>query len=250
VKSRHGNTKDRLGERWLSSEKCWMTIIASRGVLDCDIQFDDGTIVYNRQYDDIKKGYIRNPMHRSVCGVGYLGIGKYLPSINRKCTKEYVAWSSMISRCHNLRFPSYKEITVCEEWHNFQVFAEWFENNYKSHMEGWHLDKDILKKGNKIYSPETCTFVPRDINMLFVKCNKSRGKYPIGVRESGDKFKVECNIYGKYKYLGTFNTIEEAFQAYKIAKEAEIKRVAEIWKPQLAPPTYQVLLNYKVEITD
>jgi len=133
----------------------------------------------------------------------------------------------------------------------FQNVAKWQEVNWKSWMDSsWDLDKDILKKGNKIYSPETCCFVPQEINKLLCKANSIRGKYPIGVKKSGNRFEAKLYIDNNPIYLDTFNTPEEAFQAYKIAKEAHIKEVADKWKGKITEPTYQALYTYKVEITD
>ena len=143
---------------------------------------------------------------------------------------------------------SYKNTIVCEEWHNFQNFAEWMENNYNPEtMKGWQLDKDILIKGNKIYSPETCSFVPKEINTLILKSYKKRGELPIGVRAlpSGRYQARTAN-----KVYGTFDTPEEAIQAYKTAKEKHIKEVADKWRGKITDQVYQAMYNYKVEIID
>ena len=55
---------------------------------------------------------------------------------------------------------------------------------------------------------------------------------------------------GKSEYLGSFNTEIEAFNAYKVAKEAFVKEVAEKWKSQIDKRAYDSLMNYTVEITD
>ena len=139
---------------------------------------------------------------------------------------------------------------VAEEWYCFQTFAQWHKENKKSHMKSWQLDKDILVKGNKIYSPETCCFVPQEVNTLFVKNNINRGKYPIGVSKVGNKFVSFIKTIDKSVYLGTFTTPEEAFEAYKTAKEAHIKEVADKWRELIDPRVYQALYKYEVEITD
>ena len=118
------------------------------------------------------------------------------------------------------------------------------------------LDKDILVKGNKTYSPNTCVFVPQNINTLFIKSNKIRGKYPIGVTFNKDKnkYQAQCNtlINGKNmkKTLRLYNTIEEAFNAYKQFKEANIKQIADYYKENIPDKLYEAMYNYKVEITD
>lgn len=139
-----------------------------------------------------------------------------------------------------------------DTWIDFQNFfanrhPEWFEENY---IEGWQLDKDILVKGNKIYSPETCCFVPSCINNLFIKSNKIRGEFPIGVSKRKDKYISQIQKSKKVKYIGMFETLLEAFDAYKVEKEKHIKNIADEYKDYLNPKVYEALYKYKVEITD
>ena len=190
----------------------------------------------------------------SVLGIGYKGDGRFNTSINGKHTKIYQSWKGMLQRCYSTksfkRNPCYVDKKVCEEWHNFQNFAEWMEKNYNPEiMEGWHLDKDILIKGNKIYSPETCCFVPPEINYLFVR-NSGDREYPIGVTYKENAFRATLNKKDKSYHIGRFKTPEEAFQAYKTAKENYIKEVAEEWKNVIPHFLYTLLINYQVEITD
>jgi hypothetical protein len=187
--------------------------------------------------------------NKTVYGIGYIGEGNYKITVNKQRTNISNTWKNMLQRCYKglKTHPSYIGVTVCNEWHNFQIFANWFQQNS---VEGFVLDKDILIKGNKIYSPETCAFVPEEINYLFLKCNKKRGVYPIGVSLVHNKFQVTLRKNKKTFNLGRFNTIEEAFQVYKDAKEQHIKEVADKWKDFIDPRVYQAMYNYKVEITD
>ena len=159
----------------------------------------------------------------------------------------------MLERCYSKKKhkkrPTYVESYVDNRWHNFKTFAEWSECNWKHWMdETWHLDKDILIKGNKIYSPETCCFVPRTINTLFTKSEAKRGDYPIGVSKEKNYRKFKATF--KKTTLGRYTTAEEAFQAYKDAKEKYIKEVADKWKGLISDKVYQAMYNYQVEITD
>lgn len=123
--------------------------------------------------------------------------------------------------------------------------------NWKEYMDSsWHLDKDILIKGNKVYSPDTCCLVPQEINILFVKCNINRGDLPIGVIEINGRFSSSVSKNNKIRHLGKFNTLEEAFESYKFAKEKHIKEVADKWRDKLDPRVYEAMYNYEVEITD
>ena len=252
-----GEIKDRLNEIGYNNNGERMTIVRYGNCKDIDIQFDDGTIIENRKYVEFKRGSVKNPMTPSVYCVGYFGIGDYKSrDENGKHTKCYDTWHSVHGRCYDPKlhekYPTYENCTVCEEWNNYQNYAIWhIENYYEIENEIMTLDKDILKKGNKIYSPDTCVFVPNSINVLFVKSNKIRGEYPIGVSKHGNKLRATLNkCDGKQIYLGTYDTVEEAFFAYKKAKEAYIKEVAEKYKGKIDPRAYEAMMKYEVEITD
>lgn len=166
----------------------------------------------------------------------------------------YRTWKSMLERCYSDKYhqkePAYICCSVCEEWKVYSVFKRWFDENY---VEGYALDKDILVKGNKVYSPDTCCFVPNEINALFIKHDGKRGKYPIGVSANNKKFCARINVFQKGSvWLGSFNTPKEAFVAYKFAKEAHIKEMATQYfnDGKITEKVYNALMNYRVEITD
>lgn len=222
--------------------------------VDCyTVKFNDikNTIVECVQFVHIQEGNIRNPNHPSKYGVGYEGQGKFRFQLDKKETKCAKNFSSMLERCYSEKWhitkPSYIGCKVIKQWECFQNFAEWYYNNYK---EGWELDKDILVKGNKIYSPETCCFVPQEINCLFTKSNNSRGELPIGVSKNGKRYEAKCRIDGIQVPLGTYVTPKEAFEVYKLAKEREIKRIADKWRSFIEERVYQAMYNWVVEITD
>lgn len=210
---------------------------------------DTNTIVRNREYSKFLKGQITNPEYPTVCGVGYIGIGEYKSHDGSKVTPQYQCWNDMLKRVYGNRehCKRYVDCSVCDEWLNFQNFARWYdENYYVVEGERTELDKDILVKNNRIYSPDTCVFVPRTINILFTKNNAKRGKFPIGISASGDNFRVRCGS----KYLGSFNDIDSAFNAYKIEKERMLKETAEKYKDAIPKILYDALYKYKVEIDD
>ena len=250
--------EDRTGETRVNNNGEEMRIVRYSNKNDIDVQFTkDGTIVEHKQYGNFKRGNVKNPMTPSVYGVGFIGVGDYKSvDENGKNTKCYDTWKHMYARCYDPKlqekYPTYKGCTVCKEWHNYQEFVKWdYENYYEVGNEKMTLDKDILCKGNKIYSPETCVYVPTSINVLFTKRNNERGEYPIGVYKKGNKFVAQLNKGdGKQIYLGLFNTPEEAFLAYKQAKEEYIKEVAEEYKGKIDNRAYEALMNYEVEIDD
>lgn len=245
---------DRTGEIGYNNQGLKMCIEKYINKRNIDVKFENNYIAKNRCYEDFKRGQIKNPYFPSVCGVGYLGEGKYKTYKNGNYTKEYKFWHEMIRRCYGHdkkeRNPTYENCVVCEEWHNFQIFAKWFEENYYE-IEGERMcfDKDILVKGNKIYSPNTCCFVPICINNLFVKNNKNRGKLPIGVYKEGNKY--VANLYkNKAIRLGSFDTEIQAFNIYKKYKEKHIKDMANKYKYIIPNNLYNAMYDYIVEIID
>ena len=253
---------DRTGEEKVNSFGSKMVVKEYRNNKDIDVYFPEYDWTFEHaQYISFKKGNIKCPYEPRYFGKGYLGEGKYAMSENGKLTDEYKIWYNMLDRCYDSKFqkrePTYKGCKVEDYLLNFQHMGEWIEKNYyEVHGEVMHLDKDILCKGNKIYSRDTCIFVPKRINSLFVKCDKSRGKDPIGVDQlpSGN-YRVHCNNgYGKYIYLGVYSTKEEAFRVYKKYKEKVIKEVIDSYEGKIPEAFYsrlkEAMYNYKVEITD
>lgn len=213
------------------------------------------------KYQNFVKGSVKNPYFPSICGVGIIG-EKYPVSINCKTTKEYDAWRRMIVRCFNEWYkenrPAYKVVTCCEEWLNYENYYEWLhsQDNFDKWLNGdrWAIDKDILVKGNKMYSPEFCCLIPQNVNCLFLKREAERGKYPIGVQLKENGFLAKCRnpFLDKAVELGYYSTPEKAFYAYKNYKEKIIKEVAEVEysKGSITKECYKAMMKYEVEITD
>lgn len=149
---------------------------------------------------------------------------------NNTTLKSYMTWYDMIRRCYNevkqITHPTYKKCSVCDEWHTFSNFKNWFDVNYTN---GYHLDKDILSHENKIYSPTTCCFIPRELNVLLNTNDKSRGIYPIGVswRKREKKFIASIKLNGKNKHLGYFDNQTDAHNAWKTSKQKYLVELAE-----------------------
>ena len=141
--------------------------------------------------------------------------------------------------------------SVNEAKNAIEYFEKWFdENYYEIEGETMNLEKDILVKGNRIYSPNTCVFAPRTINSLFLKNNIKRGELPIGVNMIGNKYEAHMTRKNKSYHIAMSDTIEGAFNAYKEAKEKEIKRVADEYKGKIPQKLYDAMYSYQVEITD
>lgn len=178
--------------------------------------------------------------------------------INPKKEKKWQIRSNMKTRCYNENYhkkrPSYAECEICDEWLNdHQAFYEWVSENFYE-IEGEdtvQLDKDILVKGNKLYSPETCIFVPKPINGLFGgTANKSDLSKGVSFIKSTGKYRATICIEGKNVNLGLFPTEEEAFLKYKEHKEAVILAKADLYKDVIPTELYEAMVNWKIEMTD
>jgi hypothetical protein len=241
--------RGRTGE--IKNNKCGtpMKIIKDSGS-SIIVEFqDENKYQIETVYQNFKMGQIKNPYDKSIFGVGMLGVGEYgTTQSNGKLTRTYVTWHDIFVRCYyekrKEKFPAYYGIcSVSEEWHNFQNFAQWYAENYYDIGEGrMHLDKDIIKPDNTIYCPEYCIFIPQRINMLFVNKGKTNNKdLPIGViKTQNNKF---CTDYNG-KYLGTYDTIEEAVHVHDIAKKNKILEVAEEYKSKLPKRVYSALCDW------
>lgn len=249
--------KDRVGEIVvINNIPCKIIQYVNANHIIVEFQDEYKTTVCTN-YSRFVQGSIKNPFCKSVCGIGY--IGNTCVSINGKKKDSYRAWDRMIRRCYgdnpNYKNSTYKDCTVCEEWLCYANFEKWYdENYYEIDGERTELDKDILLKGNKVYSPITCVFVPKNINALFEKSNKIRNSFYIGVRQHSkykNKYMAECSDgHNKNKYLGIFDNPKEAFYAYKTHKENLIKEIAEKYKESIPNKLYEAMFNYKVEMTD
>lgn len=251
----------RVGEIKTNINGSNMKIIEYKTRANILVEFLDSGVTTSTNYTSFINGTvtIKNPYEKTVYEVGFIGEGKYKSYANKKQTHYYKTWCGILRRCYSKnekeKFIAYRDVTVSDEWLNFQNFCKWYDDNYyQVDGEIMHLDKDILVKGNKVYSKETCVYVPVRINSLFVKNDSRRGMLPIGVTydEQVGKYIARCSggIKKKTEHISTHNTPEEAFHAYKINKELVIKDTANLYRGKIPNKLYEAMINYKVEITD
>lgn len=192
----------------------------------------------------------KDPYQPSVYGVGYIGLGEFKAFENGNDTYEYNKWRSMLKRCYYEKslekYPTYRGCTVHPDWHNFQVFAKWLSSNNFSDLR-YELDKDLLSNGSKIYSKDTCSLVPMEINRLLVNSETEKGFMPIGVyyNEKANKYGSRIRIKGKRKYLGFFDCKQKAHQTYVDAKKDYVKKTAIEWRDRIDADVFDALMNWK-----
>ena len=253
--------KDCVGKVCKSKSSGDFKILKYNDATNVEIQFLKTGYEMVTQLGNIRNGKVKDPYVPSVCGVGILGT-KYPSKVNGRNTNEYMLWQNMLKRCYSntnicdgfkKKNPTYEGCEVSDNFKSYEYFYEWCHEHIGFNNKDWHLDKDLLVKGNKVYSESTCVFLPREINQLLIKSTASRGKHLIGVNWDKTKkaFKARVNKNkGKQEHLGYFKTELEAFNAYKKAKEAFVKEQANKWKDKIDERAYEALMAYTVEITD
>jgi hypothetical protein len=198
----------------------------------------------------------------SVYNIGTNGV----PCKSLGNTIIYEAWSGMKRRCtdekYKKRQPTYVDVDASSEFKDFTKFHDWWYKQAGHSIPDIQLDKDLLIKGNKIYSPETCLLIPSFVNVFLVKSDATRGGCPIGIdrqgtyKDGGNKYRARVSDYNPVtgetsrKHLGCFRNELDAFHAYKSAKEAIAKKYAAYLTGKVDDRVITALLNFKVEIDD
>lgn len=241
-----------IGDVFPTNEGGSVTVIEYHNALKVSVKHNDNhSHVTDVRAGDLRKGEVKNPYYPSVFGVGFIGIGEYATSQERgnKSSPAYTAWSNMLQRCYCPKYhakkPSYVDCVAHEDWHNFQNFAKWYEQQYRA--DGWQLDKDLIIEGNKLYSADTCALIPHQLNNLMLDRSAMRGDLPIGVSRNRKRYQAELSVDGKKHKLGIYDTPEEAFEIYKFAKEANVRRMAEKYRGLINSRVYEALINYEVK---
>ena len=252
--------KDCVGKVCKSKSSGDFKIVKYNDAYNVEIQFLKTGFEKSVHLVQVKSGNVKDPYVASVHGVGIVGT-KYPSKVNGVITKEYGLWKRMLERCYSDYFkkrnPTYIGCGVSDNFKSYEYFYEWCHKQIGFGNDGngnqFQLDKDLLIKGNKVYSEDSCVFIPSEINTLLINCTASRGEYLIGVcwHNASKAFVSQISKNkGKREHLGVFNTELEAFNAYKKAKEAFVKEQANKWKSQIDERAYEALMNYTVEITD
>ena len=196
-------------------------------------------------------------MSKLVYGVGFNDKTKPV-FVDGKPVKEYSLWKDMLRRCFSekeqTRHPTYKGCNVSDNFLSYSFFYDWCQEqagfgNIDEKGRSWCLDKDLLFVDNKTYSETTCVFVPHEINTFFIDRGNDRGDYPVGVyfHKRDGMFMARCNVNGKQKHLGLYNTPQEAFVVYKSFKEALCKQLALKWQSEIDPRVFNAMMNWEVK---
>ena len=225
-------------------------VVEYRGAKDITVRFEDTGFETTVAMYSLQKGEVKDRLKPSFYGVGVVGEAFV------KNDTMYNTWMCMLNRCygaaHLKENSAYKDCSVSDNFKYYPYFKEWCENQIGFNVlddkgKTFALDKDILVKGNKVYSEYTCCFVPPEINSLITRYTKNSSTCK-GVHYNTKLGKFSAHLLGKY--IGLFATEIEAFYAYKEAKETYIKEVANKWKDKIDPRVYEALMAWAISIDD
>jgi hypothetical protein len=178
------------GTKHVMNDGCELVIERYNRATDVDVLFTATGYKTKAQASHIRIGSVTDKLNPRVKGVGFIGDGEFQPSHKGKNTLAYSRWNLMLERCYSEAYqenkPTYKGCTVCPEWHNFQNFARWFYENYPKDGNEYHLDKDMIVKGNKVYGPDACCFLTLSENNAVAQ----RKVYTF-INPEGEKVEVE-----------------------------------------------------------
>ena len=228
------NTLNSLGIKLLI-DKCGGEQIILDQIRDAQLEG-----LLDRRVADSCKKRIRNVINSQndgsyyrvkICGVGF--IPSTLKGKEHRRIRAFISWKNMIRRIYNGygRFAKcYENCVICEEWLDYGVFKNWYENQRGCGLK-YELDKDLLGNG-KLYSPETCCLLPRELNRMISDRKTKNRELPTGVVKSGKKYYAHYVMGTSEKKLvriGGFNTPEEASNAYKAFRKKRIAETAQFY---------------------
>ena len=245
-----------IGEEFKTNNSGICYIVEYTSGKEVAVEFEDGFRT-TAQMSNIHRGRVRNPCHQNNKLYGF-GVTDEKGSSNSSRCKIYRVWESMITRAYSekyhKKYPSYKNVEVDIRWERFSEFRKSVSNfvGYDEVLNnGWVLDKDILVKGNKTYSPETCCFVPPEINGLVVRTSK-RNNLPLGVHfcKRQNLYVSQMSVGNSMKHLGYFDCPDKAHETYLLAKKDHMRFIADNWRGKIDPRVYEALIDWTVEIND
>ncbi len=249
---------DREWQKRRNNYDSLMTCIEYRGANDITVQFDESGYEVNTTWATFNKGSISSPYDKTVYGKAWLGEGKYKTFDDGEATYAYKLFWNMHKRCNSTSYqnvqPTYVGCSVCDEWNDFQVFADWVSQNFYDipHDCRIELDKNVLDANNKVYCPEKCRFIPKPLNLILNVKRNGVGTLLAGVTlsASGKKYVAQITEYGQVMNLGTYETELEAHEAYRVEKQKYVRQRAEEYKEYLPSDIYDYLSNWVYDIEE
>lgn len=194
----------------------------------------------------IRKGSIKDRLAPSVYGIGVVG-EDVRSDKEGVAERPYTVWRGMLQRCYGettqLKQPTYAGCTVEKSFLYYPTFKAWLIK--QPYYDSLELDKDLLVKGNKVYSPDTCTMLPDEINSALASISQYGCCSLIRYSRRTNCYELDLtHIQQGLEEL--YNTYKEAFSAYKVFKENQLQVLAEKWKNYISPEAYRALISYSI----
>lgn len=146
--------------------------------------------------------------------------GKYKSRQDGKKTPAYLTWRGIIYRCKK----GYYGASVCEEWKDFQNYAEWYYSQKHAGKDGFEIDKDLLGNGSKVYSSGNCCLLPAALNsFLSSYMRKPVSKYGKGIRKDSANYRVTVELSNRDICLGMYRSLEDAQMEYSHTKRQQLQ---------------------------
>lgn len=241
--------KIKIGDVYKIRAGSYVEVLDYKGALEVVVKHLDSVgYVTTVRSDHLRKGNIKNPYGATVKGMGYIGVGRHSVVESGTVSPAYRSWAGVLERVYCTKYlakrPTYAGTQIFSEWLNFQNFADWFKAQPNSGRIGFDLDKDLRVPGSKEYSPETCSFVPTQINSILNDCRASSGNLPRGVRRNRKGFSARVSNGGELQTLGTFKTAEVAYTTYREAKMNLVREAAARFEGVIHHEVYSYLTNW------
>jgi hypothetical protein len=234
-----------VGDTLPSNQYGDFVVIAYKNAHEIYVRFLNTGSVVKTKSSHIKSGLVKDRYAPTLYGIGVIG-DKHPTMLDGKPHPVYVKWAGMFERCYggNDSTESYRRncVTVAEDFHSYEKFYEFFTNLPNSDKTHWNLDKDL--KGGSEYSPETVCLLPPEINMALVCITKRNSSGLPGVRRSGEKFTARIMLANDERHIGTFATQEEAYHAYRVAKNKWVIELTEKYSEHLESDIVNLLQNW------
>ena len=234
---------NRVGETNITKQGFTISIIEYDCYNNVIIQFNDRyNTIWHTTYVRFKQGTVKNP--NVLCMYGRIAYKQDIA----KNPMAYNKYRAMLDRCYGIQKGNnivYQGCQVCNEWNNFENFLAWFTDNYYSiDGDNMDLDKDILGNG-KLYSPDTCVFIPHKLNSQFARRGKSNKDLPMGVtwhkRYNGSmRYRVVALPHNQL-----FDDVDEAERAYKEYVSNQYRDFAITYKDIIPSRLYDRLINFE-----
>lgn len=227
--------RDIVGEVFENTKGESYEVLEQLGTSNFKIKFTDSGYETEAKKINIEIGQIKDRSNlnkfkdisgfdhsQNKCVSGVNKTAKALAS-EKGLLKEYTIWSNIVGRCNR----GYAKLH--EDFYTFDSWLGWAKEQ-KGFMDKdgngnlFQLDSDLFSTDEKMYSPDTCVFIPKEINSI-CKPNMLRDDLPRGVSPFGSKdkpYKVSISVDGVTKHIGNYKTIEEASA---VSKQARLGRV-------------------------